>query len=102
VADTMDDELLHTVYEHDPRIVSRLIAGEIILVPIRKNVGEFESIYTLNETAGRVWELIDGRRSVAAVLEQMLAEFEIDPDQAEDDLTELLQNLWELGALQKI
>jgi len=96
------NETLNTVYEHDPNVVSRLIAGEMILVPIRKNVGDMESIYTLNETGARIWELIDGRRSVAEVRDQMLAEFEIEPDQAEDDLTELLQNLWELGALVKI
>ena len=40
----------------DPNIVSRKIAGEVILVPIRKNVGDLESIYTLNEVAARIWE----------------------------------------------
>lgn len=96
------DDLAHTFYRHDPNIVSRLIAGETILVPIRKNVGDMESIYTLNETAARAWELIDGRRPAAEVLAQMVSEFEVDPAEAERDLTELLHDLCEIGALEKI
>jgi hypothetical protein len=96
------DQLAHTVYSHDPNIVSRLIAGEMILVPIRKNVGDMESIYTLNETAARIWELIDGQRSTAEVLQQMVSEFDIDPAEAESDLLVLLHDLLELGALLKL
>ena len=53
---------LDAVFCHDPNIVDRNIAGEVILVPIRNNVGDLESIYTLNETAARIWELLDGVR----------------------------------------
>jgi hypothetical protein len=90
------------IYRHDPNIVSRLIAGEMILVPIRKNVGDMEYIYTLNETAARIWELIDGQRSTSAVLELVVSEFDIDPTEAERDLMELLYDLSEIGALVKL
>ena len=94
-------DLLNTIYEHDPNIVSRLIAGEMILVPIRKDVGDMESIYTLNETGARVWELLDGRRSLAEIHQQLVREFDIDPFQAEQDLKELIDGLVEIGALVK-
>ena len=48
------------VYRKDPSIVARQIAGEMILVPIRQNVGDLESIYLLNETALFAWQLLDG------------------------------------------
>jgi hypothetical protein len=95
------NDLMRTTYQHDPSIVSRLIAGEMILVPIRKNVGDMENIYTLNETAARIWELIDGKNSVAEIYQQMLLEYDIDPLQAEGDLHELLAELVEQGALVK-
>ena len=95
------NDFLNTIYEHDPNIVSRSIAGEMILVPIRKNVGDMESIYTLNETAARVWEMIDGQRSTAEIHKQMVSEFDIDPLQAEQDLLELLENLLEISVLVK-
>jgi hypothetical protein len=93
---------MQTKYRHDPSIVSRLIAGEMILVPIRKNVGDMENIYTLNETAARIWELIDGKRTVAEVCQQMLFEYNIDPQQAELDLRELLAELTKQGVLVEI
>lgn len=97
----MNDRLL-TIYQHDPSIVSRLIAGEMILVPIRKNMGDLESIYTLNETAARTWELLDGQRPVVEVHQQIVNEYDIDPLQAEADLLELIENLLEEGALVKV
>lgn len=96
------DDLAHCIYRHDPNIVSRLIAGEMILVPIRKNVGDMESIYTLNETAARIWDLIDGQRSAAEILDMIIAEFDIDRGEAETDLMELLQDLIGIGALAKL
>ena len=90
---------MQTVYRHDPNIVSRLIGGEMILVPIRQNVGDMENIYTLNETGARIWELIDGQRSLGDVHDQLVSEFEIDPLQAKSDLLELIDNLLAEGAL---
>lgn len=92
---------LQSIYSQDPQIVARKIAGEVILVPVRKNVDEYENIYTLNETAARAWELLDGQRSVGEVIEVILDEFEIGRAQAEADLGELILNLVEIGALVK-
>ena len=98
---SMNDRL-HTIYQHDPNIVSRSIAGEMILVPIRQHVGDLENIYTLNETGARIWELIDGQRSLSAVHQQMVLEYEIDPAQAEQDLLELVDSLLQNGALEEV
>ncbi len=87
------------VYRHHPEIVSRLIGGEMILVPIRQVVGEMGSIFTLNETGARIWSLLDGQRSLADVHAQVVNEFEVDPAQAAADLVELVESLVEQGAL---
>ena len=88
-------------YRQSPSIVSREIAGEVILVPIRNNVGDLESIYTLNETAARIWALLDGERSVAQVRDQVVAEFEVGPEEAEQDLLELLAQLVSCDAVER-
>ena len=90
---------LDACYRQDPSIVSREIAGETILVPIRQNVGDLESIYTLNETAARVWALLDGRRSVRGVRDTIVDEFEVSVDEAEQDILELLAQLEAIGAV---
>ncbi len=83
----------------DPNIVSRKIAGEVILVPIRKNVGDLESIYTLNEVAARIWELIDGKRKIGEIKKVIVEEYQIEEEEAEKDLLELLSQLKELKAI---
>ena len=84
---------LDACYRHDPNIVDRNIAGEVILVPIRNNVGDLESIYTLNETAARIWELLDGERTLAEVRDTIVAEFDVEAAGAEADLLELVGQL---------
>ena len=92
-------DFLEKVYKKSDSIVSRKIADEFILVPIRHNVGDLESIYTLNESAARIWELIDGEISVGEIREKIVDEFEVTPEEAEKDLMEHLQQLEGISAI---
>ena len=82
-------------------IVSREIAGEMILVPIRQNVGDLESIFTLNDTAGYAWSLLDGQSTLGEIRDQMVFEFEVDAAQAGKDLLDLVAQLESFGAVSK-
>jgi hypothetical protein len=93
---------LDACYRKSPSIVSREIAGETILVPIRQNVGDLESIYTLNETAACAWALIDGQRPVQAIRDGIVVEFEVGVEEAEQDLLELLAQLESFGAVERV
>lgn len=90
-----------TCFQKDSSVVFREIAGEAILVPIRRNVGDLESIYTLNETAARVWELIDGKRSIQEITDAIVTEFEVEREVAERDVLELLAGLESFQAVKK-
>ena len=90
---------LDKVYSKSDSIVFRKIADEFILVPIRQNVGDLESIYTLNETAARIWELIDGKIKVEEIKEKIVEEFEVTPEEVEKDIVEHLQQLQEIKAI---
>ena len=89
-------------YQKDPNMVSRKIADEFILVPIRQNVGDLESIYTLNEVAARIWELIDGKRKAKEIKDKIVGEFEVTPEKAEKDLIELLQKLEKIEGIKEV
>ena len=89
------------IYQKDPNIVARQIAGEMILVPIRQNVGDLESIYLLNETALFAWQLIDGTQTLAEIRDQIVQSFEVDEVQAGEDLRELIAHLEQVGAVVK-
>ena len=89
-------------YQKDPDMVSREIAGEVILVPIRRNVGDLECVYTLNETAALAWTLFDGSLTVNQIQDQIVTEYEVDADEAQRDLIELIQQLEEIGAIARV
>ncbi len=86
-------------FAKDPSIVSRNIAGEQILVPIRQKAGEIDSIFTLNEVASRIWDLLDGEKQVKEIKNAIVEEFEVSPKEAEEDLLKFLQQLEEVGAV---
>jgi hypothetical protein len=63
-------------YVRSKLVVSRVIAGETLIVPIRRGVGDLASIYSLNAVGSRVWDVIADPRSadeVTLALEQEYA-----------------------------
>ncbi len=92
-------DIFDKVYKKSDSIVARKIAEEFILVPIRQNVGDLESIYTLNEVGARVWELIDGKMKVKEVKDKIIEEFEVTPQEAEKDIKEYIQQLEKIKAI---
>lgn len=90
---------LNKVYKKSDSIVFRKIANEFILVPIRQNVSDLESICTLNEVAARIWELIDGKMNVREIKDKIVEEFEVTPQRAEKDLIEYLKQLKKIEAI---
>ena len=89
-------------YQRNPDMVSRLIGDEFILVPIRRNVADLESVFTLGGTGVRIWELIDGRLTVGELLARLVEEFEVEPEQADADLVEYLQSLEEIEGIRLV
>ena len=94
--------LLEERFKKSEQFVSRLIAGEAVLVPMRQNVGDLDCIYSLNETAASAWELLDGNRPLRDVLASLLGEYEIGEEKATQDLLGLVDQLLGIGALEKV
>ena len=92
-------DFLERVFKKSDAVVFRKIGDEYLLVPIRQGVGDLESIYTLNETAARIWELLDGTTKGTGIRDQITEEFDVTPEEAEKDL---VRHLKELAGIQAI
>ena len=92
---------LDAVFCKNDKVVSRKIADELILVPIRQSVADMESLYTLNDVGARVYELIDGERTVSQIRDAIVEEFEVEKEQAEADVMEFLKQLVSVGSIEK-
>ena len=76
-------------------IVSREIAGETILVPIRGKLVDLQRIFSVNPVGAHIWQQLDGKRTLAEVRDSVLATFDVEEGRAEADLQEFVAELVE-------
>jgi coenzyme PQQ synthesis protein D (PqqD) len=76
------------------RTASRVIEGKAVVITVDQN-----ELHVLNGVGTRVWQLLDGR-SLAAVVDAIVSEFEVDSERATGDVRRFVEQLFALGALQ--
>ena len=76
---------LSAVLERNPGAAYRIYDGEGVIVQ-----AETMEVHVVNPTGARIWELLDGRRTVAEVVEAICTEFETSREEAERDVLEFL------------
>ena len=86
-------------YRRNESFVFRKIEDETILVPIKDNVGDMGSIYSLNEIGAFIWEHLDGERSLEVIKEKIIGGYEVSPREAEADLEGFVTDLVEIDAV---
>jgi hypothetical protein len=96
-----DQKVLQQRFSKNPDFVYRRIGDECLLVPIRNQMADLTYIYVLNPVADRIWELIDGRNTVQEIRDQLLGEFEADPQELERDLAEFIAQLQEIEGIKE-
>ena len=70
-----------------------------LLVPIKDSVGDLGSIYNLNHVAAFVWEHLDGNNALQDIKHLMTEEFEVSDPDAEQDLTDFVDQLEKIEAI---
>ncbi|NGZ94759.1 MAG: hypothetical protein CV089_01270 [Nitrospira sp. WS110] len=90
------------IYAKNPDYIQRDVAGECILVPIRRALTEANSIYVLNETGAALWNRIDGRRTAQEIITDFCGEYEVAVDQLAKDFTSLLDDLLSIQAVEEM
>ena len=80
--------------------VTRRIADETLLIPIRGQAADLDAIYVLNDTAAFLWSQLDTTGDVAALGAVLCEAFEVSPEQAAQDVTDFLAALEESGIVE--
>jgi coenzyme PQQ biosynthesis protein PqqD len=88
---------LTSVLRPRPDIRYRIVEGEAVVV--RQDAAE---LIVLNETGARVLQLMDGARSVAAIIDTMVEEFAAERPDIERDVMAFIGELTELGATEQV
>ncbi len=79
------------------QVVLREVAGERLLVPVRRDVADLRSIFVVTGIGAFIWQQLDGQRSVGGVLAAILDHFDVGEDEARADLASFLERLTEAG-----
>ena len=81
------------IFNKNDNVVSRKILDETILVPIRGKLADMQHIITLNPMAEYIWEHLDGKHKVSKILDKITDEFDVQRDEAGEDMEGFLNAL---------
>ncbi|HKB24818.1 MAG TPA: PqqD family protein [Methylomirabilota bacterium] len=80
------------ILSRSPKTAWRVIEGEAVILSL-----DTKAFRGLNAVGSRVWELIDGRRSVDEIVEVVVREFDVTREQAAADVQAFVRELLDKG-----
>ena len=83
-------------------VVSRQIEGELVIVPIRRGVGDLNSLYTLNSVGSALWEFMNEGHTLPEMVSRICDEFEVTTSRAQADIQEFLDSMLEEKLIQAV
>jgi Coenzyme PQQ synthesis protein D (PqqD) len=95
-----EEEGLKSVFRKRGEIVSREIAGETILVPIKGKLADMQQIFSLNSVAAYVWDHLDGQKDSEKLLAELMDHFDVGREEAERDIHEFVEELLKAGLIE--
>jgi hypothetical protein len=84
---------LEQVFVRSLSVVSRRVAGETLIVPVRGKVGDLASIYSFNEVGSLIWQSMESPKGLAELITVVEQEYSVAHDQAERDVKQFLQDM---------
>lgn len=87
------------VYRRSQAVVSRHIAGETLVVPIRGKVGDLAAIYSFNETGSALWSALEHPRSLESLASLLCQSFDVGWDDARRDVNAFVREMQAAGLL---
>jgi hypothetical protein len=88
------------VFVRSRAVVSRVVAGETLIVPVRGKVGDLASIYSFNETGSLIWKLLDAPRKVGEVVGAVAEAYELDAEQVRQDVMRFVGDALRAGLIE--
>jgi hypothetical protein len=79
--------------------VSREIAGDTIVVPICRGVGDMDFVYTFNALGTQLWALLAKSHTESELVEWVTEQYAVDQSQALEDVRNFLADLQAVGLI---
>jgi hypothetical protein len=79
--------------------VTRQIADETIIVPVRGGVGELQSIYTVNEPGAGIWQMVRDGMPPDRIVDAICRQYEVSAEAATRDVMSFMDDLRTSGLI---
>lgn len=89
-------------FRRKDRIAGREIAGESFLIPICGKPVDLDNIFVLNPLAGFIWERLDGEHTLAAIVADIVGNFDVTAEQAGADAADFIGQLLQHDLVEEI
>ena len=83
-------------------VVARVIAGETLIVPVRRGVADLASLFSFNSVGSTIWEALEKPRTVEELVTVVAETYDVSPDKAQEDLQVFLHEAQAAGVIQAI
>lgn len=83
-------------------VVSRLIADETLVVPIRSGVGDLDAIYSFNPLGTDLWALLEKEVSLEEMCAWVTEHYEVTEERALGDIREFVGELVGTGLVTSV
>jgi hypothetical protein len=83
-------------------VVSRVIAGETLIVPVRRGVADLASLFSFNQVGSAIWEAIEKPRTVDELVTLVADAYDVTPEKAREDIEVFLNEAQAAGIVQMV
>lgn len=80
--------------------VLREVAGQAVVIAVGKASETFHGMINLNSTGRCIWQGVEKGLSEEEIVERILRKYEVEEDQAQKDVKEMLQKMYEAGVME--
>jgi hypothetical protein len=88
------------LYRRVRSVVSRVVDGKTLIVPVRGKVGDLASIYSFSGTGSFVWQFLEVSRALPELIDAVEREYGVRQELARRDVTQFLDDMLSVGLVQ--
>jgi coenzyme PQQ synthesis protein D (PqqD) len=81
----------------NPATVSRVIAGETLVVPICAGIGDMEAVYTFNGLGAQLWHSLEQSKTEEDLIALVMRDFNVTAEVVKGDVRAFLADLKQTG-----
>ncbi len=89
------------VYRKKDNLLTRKVAGETLIIPIRGALADLQRIYALDPVAECVWNRLGETTATDDLYAEVLDQFEMDEERVRKDVDEFIDQLLKADLIEK-